>query len=71
MNPQIVGSLILVVPSVLIAWAALWRGKRMVFWFALVLILVATGYLNATGAARDIGLRFGGAPSAASPVPAR
>ncbi len=70
MNPQIIGSLILVVPAVLIAWAALWRRNRMVFWFALVLILVAAGYLNATGAARDVGLRFGGAP-AASPVPAR
>ncbi len=70
MNPQILGSLILVVPALAIAWAALWRKNRMVFWFALVLILVGAGYLNATGAARDIGLRFGGAPSA-TPVPAK
>lgn len=70
MNPQIVGSLILVVPAVVIAWAALWRRNRMVFWFALVLIVISAGYLNVTGAARDVGLRFGGAPAAVS-VPAK
>lgn len=72
LNPQIIGSLILVVPAVVIAWAALWRKNRMVFWFALALILVGAGYLNATGAARDIGLRFVGAPAvSAVPVPAK
>jgi dipeptide/tripeptide permease len=70
LNPQILGSLILVVPALAVAWAAMWRRNRMVFWFALVLILVATGYLNATGAARDIGLRFGGAPAGVA-APAR
>lgn len=64
MNAQILGSLILVVPALLIAWAALWRRNRPVFWFALALIVVATGYLNVTGATRDIGVRFGGAPAA-------
>lgn len=68
MNAQILGSLILVVPALLIAWAALWRRNRPVFWFALALIVVATGYLNVTGATRDIGGRFGGAPAA---VPAK
>ncbi len=70
MNPQIVGSLILAVPALAVAWAAVWPRNRAVFWFALVMILVGTGYLNATGAARDIGVRFGGT-SATAPSPSR
>jgi hypothetical protein len=63
MDAQVLGSLIVAVPAVVVAWAALWRRNRPVFWFAVVLILVAVGYLNATGAARDIGARFGTAPA--------
>lgn len=61
MYPQIVGTLILVVPALVVAWAVLWRRDRPVFWLALVLILVGAGYLNATGATRDIGVRVVGA----------
>ncbi len=65
MSPQIVGTLILAVPALAAAWAALWRRHRPVFWFALVLILVGAGYLNATGAARDVGFRVVGAAAGA------
>ena len=70
MNAYILGSLIIAVPGIAIAWAALWKRNRPVFWLALALILVGTGYLNATGATRDIGMRFSGT---AAPVgaPAR
>ena len=70
MSPQIVGSLILALPCLLIAWLALWRRTRPVFWFAVVLICLAVAYLNLTGAARDIGQRFLPA-SVPQPVPAR
>lgn len=70
MNPQIVGSLILAVPCLLIAWLALWRRTRPVFWFAVALICLGVAYLNLTGAAREIGQRF--VPvSAGQPAPAR
>lgn len=60
MYPQIIGTLILVVPALAVAWGLLWRRDRPVFWLAVVLILVGAGYLNATGATRDIGVRFVG-----------
>ncbi len=70
MNATLLGSLILVVPAVIIAWALLWRRHRPVFWGTLALIAVGLGYLVATGAARDIGLQFGGTP-ALTAAPAR
>ena len=51
---KIAGAVILGVPLVAVAWAALWRRQRPVFWFALALILVALGYPMATGATDDI-----------------
>jgi dipeptide/tripeptide permease len=51
---KIAGAIILGVPLTLVAYAALWRRQRPVFWFALALILVGLGYLMATGAADDI-----------------
>jgi uncharacterized membrane protein len=61
MSANIVGSLIFAVPAIMIAWLALWRRYRPVFWSVLAMIVIATGYLNATGAARDLGVRYGGA----------
>lgn len=55
MHPDTVGGLILGVPAIIIAYVALWRSQRAVFWFAVALILVGVGYLVATGAAADIG----------------
>jgi len=54
LTPQLAGALILGLPLVIVAWALLWRRMRPVFWFALVLIAVALGYLMATGATNDI-----------------
>ena len=54
MDTSIIGGLIFAVPAALMAWLALWRRARPVFWSALAMIVVATGYLVATGAARDI-----------------
>ena len=51
---KIAGAVILGVPLVLVAYAALWRRQRPVFWFALALILVGLGYLMVTGATDDI-----------------
>jgi hypothetical protein len=62
MNATLLGALTLVAPAVVIAWAALWRRHRPVFWGTLALIAVGLGYLVATGAAHDIGLALGGTP---------
>ena len=48
------GAVILGIPLVVVAYAALWRRQRPVFWFAIALILVGLGYLMATGATDDI-----------------
>lgn len=64
MNANVIGSLVLAVPAIVIAWLALRRQRRAPFWFALALILVALGYLNATGATRDVAVRLGLAPAA-------
>ena len=48
------GAVILGVPLILVAYAALWRRQRPVFWFAVALILVGLGYPMATGATDDI-----------------
>ena len=76
MSANVLGSLILAVPGIVVAWLLLWRRYRPIFWSVLAMIVVATGYLNATGAARDVGVSFGGSPSTLpatlpSAVPAR
>jgi dipeptide/tripeptide permease len=53
-SAKLAGAVILGVPLVVVAWIALWRRLRPVFWFALALIVVAVGYLMATGATDDI-----------------
>jgi hypothetical protein len=55
---KVAGAVILGVPLILVAYVALWRRQRPVFWFALALILVGLGYLMATGAADDIARRI-------------
>lgn len=45
--PTVLGCLIMVVPTVLLAWIA-FRRERAVFWFAVALILVGIGYLATT-----------------------
>ena len=51
---KLAGAVILGVPLIVLAYAALWPRRRPVFWFALALILVGLGYLMATGATDDI-----------------
>jgi dipeptide/tripeptide permease len=51
---KLAGAVILGIPLILVAYLALWRRQREVFWFALALILVGLGYLMATGATDDI-----------------
>ena len=51
---KLAGAVLLGVPLIGLAWAALRRQPRPIFWFALALILVGLGYLMATGAADDI-----------------
>lgn len=71
MNADILGSLILAIPALAMAFAFLWRRQRPIFWFAAVMILLGVGYLNATGAAGDIGRRWAPVMVApAAPVPA-
>jgi hypothetical protein len=53
-SARLAGAVILGVPLIVLAGAALWRRQRPVFWFALALILVGLGYLMATGATDDI-----------------
>jgi hypothetical protein len=65
MKANVLGSLIFAVPAVVIAWLVLWRRYRPVFWSVLAMILIVTGYLNATGATRDLAERF--APALAGP----
>jgi dipeptide/tripeptide permease len=51
---KLAGAVILGVPLIVLAYAALSRQPRPVLWFALALILVGLGYLMATGATDDI-----------------
>jgi hypothetical protein len=53
-SAKVSGALIVSLPLILVAYALLWRRLRSVFWFALALIAVGTGYLMATGATDDI-----------------
>lgn len=74
MNANIVGSLVLAVPALAMAFAFLWRRQRPIFWFAAAMIVIGIGYLNATGAASDIGQRWAPtlvAAPAAKPLPAK
>lgn len=69
MTTKLTGAAIVAIPLILIAWALLWRRARPVFWFALAMIVVGTGYLMATGATDDVARRM--VPSASAPVPAK
>ncbi len=69
MTPKLYGAVILGLPLVIVAWALLWRRNRPIFWFALVLIAVALGYLMATGATDDIANRL--IPDFVGPPPIR
>ena len=71
MSPTLAGALVLGIPPVILAWVLLWRRQRPVFWFALALIVVALGYLMATGATADIAARLLPLLKPATPVPAR
>ncbi len=69
LTPKIVGAAIIALPLAVLAWAVLWRRQRAVFWFALALIAVGTGYLSATGATDDIARKF--VPDLVGPAPAK
>jgi len=62
-SPIVAGALIVGLPAILIAYVALWRRQRPVFWFASALIVVGVGYLASSGALADIAnMILGGAP---------
>lgn len=69
MTPKIAGAILLGVPLLVLAWALFWRRSRAVFWFALVLIGVALGYLMSTGATDDIARQL--IPQISEPAPVR
>lgn len=45
--PTLLGSLVMGVPSIALAWIA-FRKERAIFWFAVALIVVGLGYLATT-----------------------
>jgi hypothetical protein len=53
-SAKLAGAAILGVPLIVLAWLLLRRRARAIFYFALALIVVAVGYLAATGATDDI-----------------
>lgn len=63
---QVLGAFIVALPSLVLAWAVLWRRHRPVFFFAVALIVVGVGYLTATGASEEIARRF--APNLVAPA---
>ena len=63
MTTNVLGSLIFAVPGIVVAWLLLWRQYRPIFWSVLAMIVFVTGYLNATGAARDIAAATIGEPA--------
>ncbi len=67
-SPTIIGALMLGFPALVIAYVALWRRNRPVFWFALALIVVGLGYLASTGALAEIADYVQGAMPAAAPA---
>lgn len=68
-SPKLLGALMLGLPLLILAWALFWRRNRAVFWFALALIVVGTGYLMTTGATDDIANRL--IPQISNPPPVR
>ena len=66
-SPTIVGALVVGVPAAVIAYLALWRRNRPVFWFALALVAVGLGYLDFSGALDDIAARVLGNELPAEP----
>ncbi|MFV0296540.1 MAG: hypothetical protein ACK5JT_10530 [Hyphomicrobiaceae bacterium] len=53
-SAKIAGAFIVALPLMVLAYLMLWRRTRPVFWLAVALVMVATGYLMATGATDDI-----------------
>lgn len=53
--PELVGAVILGVPAIFLAYVAFFFRRRPIFWFIVALVVVALGYLYATGALVDIG----------------
>ena len=53
-SSEIAGAIIVGLPAIVIAWLALWRVNRPVFWFAMALLVVGLGYLKSTGALTDV-----------------
>lgn len=53
-SPTIIGALVVGIPAAIVAYLALWRRNRPVFWFALALVAVGLGYLDFSGALDDI-----------------
>ena len=67
-SATLLGAVMLVVPLVILAWLFL-RRRRAVYLFSVVLILVGTGYLMATGATEEIGkLVLGGDKDVTAPA---
>jgi endonuclease/exonuclease/phosphatase (EEP) superfamily protein YafD len=71
MSPSLSGAIILGLPLLILAWALLWRRNRPVFWFAAALIVVALGYLMATGATDDIARALIPSLDRSAPAPAK
>jgi len=55
MNATTAGTLLTALPAMAVACLLLRHRARPVLWFAHAMILIATGYLVTTGAARDVG----------------
>ena len=66
---KLAGAVVVGIPAIILAWGFLWRRNRAVFWFALALIAVGTGYLAVTGATDDIANRL--IPRLFTPAPGK
>ena len=68
MPAYILGSIILALPALAVAWLFLWKRNAPIFWFTAAMILVGIGYLTSTGATSDIGRKY--APNLIAPTTA-
>lgn len=67
MDARLLGALLLLLPSLVVARLVLWR-HRHAYWLAVACLAVGTGYLMATGATADIANAL--LPGLAPPKPA-
>ena len=58
------------IPAILLAIFLLWRVTRIVFWLAIVLLIVGLGYLASTGALDDVGRAVGSTVFGTTPATA-